>query len=33
MKFPYTLSIHFTATFDGDGCFVELEPNDLIPGA
>ena len=24
---------YFTATFDGAGCFVELEPNDMIPGA
>jgi len=22
---------YFTATFDGEGCFVELQPNDLIP--
>jgi hypothetical protein len=24
---------YFTATFDGERCFVELEPNDMIPGA
>ena len=31
MKFPYTLN--FTATFSGEDCILDLEPNDSLSRA